>query len=441
MPKKPSVPLKSLVRGLVRSSWHKQNFYNLAKKDDLYLAPFSEYKQRWLSKRESRAYHGDHITEHQWQGVFNPHLKSVANFNNDNPGQSTAETPIAMDLFTPLERRLDVAVFRAMFASSPKQARQFVAQGKVKVNGRRMQYCRYPLRPGDVFQVEPDCVLRAVGREKPSQEKSELVDEQQRENFRQFLAYCEEDAEDAFNEKFQPMPVDGLMDGDALYRKCRLTAIETLKKRIAEMEAEDFDRSIYEESAVSGLLTAFEEFKASNKESDTSTDDTSTAEVTPPSHIETDSLKEAYKKVFSAKAVNQDSNEFKELVKHFIEVEHGFAIAESQELLSEFLAPSSQFTPHWWYVYKKEFTGLDLPWQEGPYGLEDPDKPYFTPWTPRPFLAPFAILPHHIEISFKSCSAVYMRDPVIREGHSEVISPISLEAHQNAYRFYVRRRK
>lgn len=40
--------------------------------------------------------------------------------------------------YAPAERRLDVAIFRALFASSARQARQFVTHGKVKVNGKKV---------------------------------------------------------------------------------------------------------------------------------------------------------------------------------------------------------------------------------------------------------------------------------------------------------------
>lgn len=45
-------------------------------------------------------------------------------------------TPYVQMTFAPLERRLDTAIFRAMFASSARQARQFVVHGAVKVNGK-----------------------------------------------------------------------------------------------------------------------------------------------------------------------------------------------------------------------------------------------------------------------------------------------------------------
>lgn len=39
-------------------------------------------------------------------------------------------------VYAPAERRLDTAIFRALFASSTRQARQFVVHGYVKVNGK-----------------------------------------------------------------------------------------------------------------------------------------------------------------------------------------------------------------------------------------------------------------------------------------------------------------
>jgi hypothetical protein len=40
--------------------------------------------------------------------------------------------------YAPIERRLDMAIFRALFASSARQARQFVIHGQVKVNGKKV---------------------------------------------------------------------------------------------------------------------------------------------------------------------------------------------------------------------------------------------------------------------------------------------------------------
>ena len=48
-------------------------------------------------------------------------------------------TPYMQMAFAPMERRLEVAMFRAMFASSPRQARQFCVHGAVKVNGKKVR--------------------------------------------------------------------------------------------------------------------------------------------------------------------------------------------------------------------------------------------------------------------------------------------------------------
>ena len=47
-------------------------------------------------------------------------------------------TPYEQMVYHPMERRLDVAIFRALFASSTRQARQFVVHGAVKVNGKKV---------------------------------------------------------------------------------------------------------------------------------------------------------------------------------------------------------------------------------------------------------------------------------------------------------------
>lgn len=51
-------------------------------------------------------------------------------------------TPYMQMTFAPLERRLDTAVFRALFASSVRQARQMVIHGAVNVNGKKVGQSR-----------------------------------------------------------------------------------------------------------------------------------------------------------------------------------------------------------------------------------------------------------------------------------------------------------
>lgn len=53
-------------------------------------------------------------------------------------GSSNKKIPYMEMTYAPIERRLDVAIFRSLFASSARQARQFVTHGKVKVNGKKV---------------------------------------------------------------------------------------------------------------------------------------------------------------------------------------------------------------------------------------------------------------------------------------------------------------
>lgn len=61
----------------------------------------------------------------------------------DAPGtareQSKWHIPYMPMTFAPTERRLDTAIWRAMFASSTRQARQFVVHGGVLVNGKKVR--------------------------------------------------------------------------------------------------------------------------------------------------------------------------------------------------------------------------------------------------------------------------------------------------------------
>lgn len=47
-------------------------------------------------------------------------------------------TPYMEMTYHPIERRLDTSIWRALFASSARQARQFVVHGFVKVNGKKV---------------------------------------------------------------------------------------------------------------------------------------------------------------------------------------------------------------------------------------------------------------------------------------------------------------
>jgi ribosomal protein S4 len=53
--------------------------------------------------------------------------------------QTRTQIPYMNMTYAPIERRLDMAIWRSLFASSARQARQFVIHGNVKVNGQKVR--------------------------------------------------------------------------------------------------------------------------------------------------------------------------------------------------------------------------------------------------------------------------------------------------------------
>jgi ribosomal protein S4 len=51
-------------------------------------------------------------------------------------------TPLMQMTYAPVERRLDMAVFRSLFATSIRQARLMVVHGAVTVNGKKVSLTR-----------------------------------------------------------------------------------------------------------------------------------------------------------------------------------------------------------------------------------------------------------------------------------------------------------
>lgn len=193
----------------LRQSWNKFNLWNLyrgvGRQPGVKGRP-TFFQQKWRAKSITRAYHGEHIPEKKWARMFSRRLLSVIDLPpkylaaHDGSEQAagrgsglttstvTAEsysnlpkfaqeelhllargsvnkllsvpiaqmTPYMQMTYAPLERRLDTAVFRALFASSVRQARQFIIHGAVKVNGKKvrpMLRARVASRPEQFLDV------------------------------------------------------------------------------------------------------------------------------------------------------------------------------------------------------------------------------------------------------------------------------------------------
>ena len=70
--------------------------------------------------------------------------------------------PTGENLLRLLEQRLDNITFRAGWASTRPQARQFVSHGLIQVNGKRVNIASYRVRKGDVISLAPKAAAMIV---------------------------------------------------------------------------------------------------------------------------------------------------------------------------------------------------------------------------------------------------------------------------------------
>lgn len=97
----------------------------------------SEYLVQLQEKQKARYTYG--LTEKQFRNLYDEAAR--------RPGV-TGENMLRY-----LELRLDNVVYRAGWASSRPQARQFTSHGHINVNGRRVDIPSYRLRKGDVVEL------------------------------------------------------------------------------------------------------------------------------------------------------------------------------------------------------------------------------------------------------------------------------------------------
>ncbi len=99
----------------------------------------SEYLVQLQEKQKARYTYG--VLERQFRRYYDEatRVKGVAGEN----------------LLQILERRLDNVVYRAGWAATRPQARQFVNHGHIRVNGRRVDIPSYRVRAGDVVELGP----------------------------------------------------------------------------------------------------------------------------------------------------------------------------------------------------------------------------------------------------------------------------------------------
>ena len=153
-------------------SWHPRNLYNLwcrslgAKAAAIDFTNQQNrptlFKQRWTAKALLRAYHGDYIKETIFKRWYLPQTLPDVRRQSTNSGAASLNTwakredaaakeakrleeehqkglaPVGSLMFTEVERRIDVLIFRACFAPSVYEARRLVIHGSVLLNGKKV---------------------------------------------------------------------------------------------------------------------------------------------------------------------------------------------------------------------------------------------------------------------------------------------------------------
>jgi small subunit ribosomal protein S4 len=108
----------------------------------------SEYMLQLREKQKARRIYG--VLEKQFRNMYAEAVRQKG---------ITGENLLRM-----LELRLDNAVFRAGFAASRNQARQFVRHGHVNVNGKRVTIPSYALRKGETIELRDKAKAMIVVR-------------------------------------------------------------------------------------------------------------------------------------------------------------------------------------------------------------------------------------------------------------------------------------
>ncbi len=108
----------------------------------------SEYLAQLQEKQKAKYIYG--VLERQFRRTYEEAVRLAG--------------PTGENLLRLLEQRLDNVVFRAGWAATRPQARQFVNHGLIHVNGKRVDIPSYRVRKGEVISLSPKARAMIVVR-------------------------------------------------------------------------------------------------------------------------------------------------------------------------------------------------------------------------------------------------------------------------------------
>ncbi|KIY62150.1 alpha-L RNA-binding motif-containing protein [Cylindrobasidium torrendii FP15055 ss-10] len=393
------VGIHNVKRALPRMTWTAKNLFNLWQRSGggspaLLRDQFTNneqtlFKQRWESKTLVRAYHGDYITERSWRRWFM--LDTLPNVRPKNAGampkgdSSDLEqfaqrrvkeeeyageekkgglAPVGSLMFSELERRIDVFVFRCCFAHSIYEARRLVIHGHVLLNGKTHSNANTRLTPGDMISVLPS----AIRYFKPPTD----------ENFTDVLAAMSE-YQRGERRKEQQKAHAAVTDAETQTERERRRTHRKEREEIAMAHALEQAKDEAERALIAEGKLVPNDLMATLR---TLQDEDARWEA------------RMYNKLSPEERA---AKEAKELGLDDQEAKPTFPLAEETEAE---IALAAQ-------------TKAEKALQDGAR------TPFYLP----DFASPWLFIPAYIEVNFATCSAVYVRHPTARPGYSEIPTP------------------
>ncbi|KAL7788964.1 hypothetical protein V8C37DRAFT_387390 [Trichoderma ceciliae] len=523
----------SLSRPKLRQSWNKYNLYNLYRqtgREPQIRGTPTFFQQKWAAKAKTRSYHGEHIPEKKWVRLFSRRLLSAVDMPPEYlaahdgseqaagrgsglttskvsaetfsrvPNLSTQErsrrrtsafgdvnkllsdqfnnmTPYMQMTFAPLERRLDTAVFRALFASSVRQARQFVIHGAVTVNGKKMVHPSYQLNPGDMFQVDVEKVMYGTGVQKAGQAHQRLrenLDARQKKAEQAYQNAVKKAGGSTTSENAAASATEGETEGEKpeaeveakveaaedeaaasedagsltpeaqwqlnnralkfLLKDVKkllknnpkdLTAKEKKQLRLFRSDAKRF--LSHPEKSEGDAVELIGELQLQMKSHELMRESFEKLDMK-----ESQSLGQPEAEAEGVQAAVEEGAEQPELNRER-QVEKGLeGLSDEQKTKAKRIMGDAQLS-------RDEMRKLALLLQYDEENPIDDSKPYATPWRPRPYMSAFAFIPRYLEVNPNICAAVYLRHPVARKGMAEVPTPFSYLTSQLTHNWYLER--
>ncbi len=130
--------LKVNLWGRPKSPFNSRN-YSPGQHGNKRAARPSDYGIQLQAKQKLKSYYGN-MNERQFRNCYRKAIKKKGD---------TVENLIGL-----LERRLDIIVYRAKFATTVFSARQLINHGHIRVNGKKVNIPSYLVKEEDVIEVK-----------------------------------------------------------------------------------------------------------------------------------------------------------------------------------------------------------------------------------------------------------------------------------------------